>query len=55
MTYEEVIACLSNELISENRVDHSFISRILEREEHKTTITGCLDFHIRVTFFMEYG
>ncbi|MEN3939353.1 PRD domain-containing protein [Staphylococcus shinii] len=44
MTYEEVIACLSNELISENRVDHSFISRILEREEHKTTITGCLGF-----------
>ena len=26
MTYEEVIACLSNELISENRVDHAFIS-----------------------------
>ena len=44
MTYEEVIAYLSNELINENKVDHTFISKILEREEHKSTVTGFLGF-----------
>jgi len=44
MTYEEVIAYLSNELINENRVDHTFITKILEREKHKSTITGSLGF-----------
>lgn len=44
MTYEEVIAYLSNELINENRVGHTFITKILEREKHKSTITGSLGF-----------
>lgn len=44
MTYEEVIAYLSNELINENRVDHTFITKILEREKYKSTITGSLGF-----------
>lgn len=44
MTYEEVIAYLSNELINENRVGHTFITKILEREKHKSTITGALGF-----------
>nr|CCM44171.1 putative regulator of sorbitol operon [Staphylococcus xylosus] len=44
MTYEEVIAYLSNELINENRVDYTFISKILEREKHKSTVTGSLGF-----------
>ncbi|MDW8543426.1 BglG family transcription antiterminator [Staphylococcus sp. KG4-3] len=44
MTYEKVIAYLSNELINENRVDHTFITKILEREKHKSTITGALGF-----------